>query len=180
MANLVRSSPSLCSRASALCLFSGVGLSAHFKPFLIAASDLKLLSRISAVISLQGKSLKSTIDIYVVSMFFFFIFLFKASPPNHFSWSKKHHPTPGVAFAILMFERRPSRCLFALRLISSCERDGVKAGGFWLLLNHPCPARRVRPGTSIAQQCFWHRPPQDIPAGCPKLQMLVWRRAEQG
>lgn len=70
----------------ALCLFGGVGLSACFKPAPIARSNFKLLSSITLVVFLQGKSMKNTTDIYVMSMgWFFFSFLFKASPQNHFS-----------------------------------------------------------------------------------------------
>lgn len=142
--------PSPQSHTSALCHFSAIGLSACFKPFLISRSDLK--HSIFEVISPQGKSLKNPIDIYVASKFS----SLKLSS-NPFFLGKKHRSMPGVAVAfflprrILIFEKHPSCCLFALRLICSCKRDGVRTGGSWLSV-----------GSVLAQPqprwCLWHGP----------------------
>lgn len=123
--------PSPRSHTSALCRFSAVCLSACFRLFLISRSDLKC--SIPVVISPQGKSLKNPVGIYVASKF-----PFLKLPSNPFFVSKMHHSMPGVAVAfflpkrILIFEKHPSCCLFALHLILSCERDGVRTGGSWL------------------------------------------------
>lgn len=94
--------------------------------------------------------------IFLLQTWFFFPF-FKL-PLKSFFLSEKHHPTPGVALAfflprrIWIFEKRPSRCLFTLHLLS-CKRDGVEAGGSWLLLSPPGMGSH---GTSLpdAQHCW--------------------------
>lgn len=126
--------PSPQSHTFALCHFSTIGLSACFKPFLTSRSDLKC--SISVVIPLpKCKSLKNPIDNYVASKF-----PSLKLPSNPFFLSKKPRSMPAAAVAfflprrILIFEKHPSCCLFTLRLICSCRRDGVRTGGSWLWL----------------------------------------------
>lgn len=163
-----------------LCHFSSFGLSLCFKPSPITRSNFYLLSCISMVISLQIKYLKNTINIFIASMFFFF--LFQASPQKPFFWVKSI--TQCLVLLLLSsyqgefeFLRSVQVAAFSLYICFPAKGMGWKqeAPGYcsvplaWAPMEHPCQMPNIA-GAGVKKG--WESPT----LGSLKQMVILWQQ----